>query len=619
MNKIFFTSHKLALFVVLTLSFFLLLETDLKQGVGSPVYAQNSQKNVLKKGTKTLLNQREITLPWIQWQEGNKTHIGVSDVALQNILGVELLSTNNHHQQPVQWFNTYKTLPASFVNPYRYLNIENLIQNTSITFQVEGDTLKINTPNSKVNQVYDINQPQQKSVVIELEKPTFFRVSQARDKAVVVIEGNLSNAIGASINNSTINPFNNTGALEDEGDSIRGIENILPSGSLFNIETNNNMTLVHIDIPTGHNVRVNSSSPNRLFVELKPDAMTQKSINWSDGISWQNRYIRINNSAKDTFFVSFLKVNLQKSQLDLRPIVPNNNTMTGTSPLTTIAQSQGAIAAINGGFFNRNNQLPLGAIRNSNQWKSSPILNRGVIAWNDAGNVKISRLEFQEVITNSTGDRLVSDYINSGYVQRGVSRYTRNWGDSYTSLSDNETVMVVDNNRIIDKIEIPKAGSNNISIPPNGYLIVLRNSAHLASRFMPNQQLQVRTITTPSNLGDYPYMLGAGPVLLSNGQVVLNGEAEQFSNAFNQQRASRSGVAVDSQGNLMFVAVHQRINGPGPSLQEFAQVLQQLGATDALNLDGGSSTQIYLGGTLIDRSPVTAARVHNGLGLFLRP
>jgi exopolysaccharide biosynthesis protein len=41
-----------------------------------------------------------------------------------------------------------------------------------------------------------------------------------------------------------------------------------------------------------------------------------------------------------------------------------------------------------------------------------------------------------------------------------------------------------------------------------------------------------------------------------------------------------------------------------------------LGAIDALNLDGGSSTGLYLGGQLLDRSPYTAARVHNGLGIF---
>jgi exopolysaccharide biosynthesis protein len=50
-----------------------------------------------------------------------------------------------------------------------------------------------------------------------------------------------------------------------------------------------------------------------------------------------------------------------------------------------------------------------------------------------------------------------------------------------------------------------------------------------------------------------------------------------------------------------------------------AQIMQQLGAVDALNLDGGSSTSLALGGQLIDRSPVTAARVHNGIGIFIAP
>ena len=41
-----------------------------------------------------------------------------------------------------------------------------------------------------------------------------------------------------------------------------------------------------------------------------------------------------------------------------------------------------------------------------------------------------------------------------------------------------------------------------------------------------------------------------------------------------------------------------------------------MGAVSALNLDGGSSTQVYLGGEIIDRSPATAARVNNGIGVF---
>ena len=65
--------------------------------------------------------------------------------------------------------------------------------------------------------------------------------------------------------------------------------------------------------------------------------------------------------------------------------------------------------------------------------------------------------------------------------------------------------------------------------------------------------------------------------------------------------------------------VHTRVGGSGASLDEMAQIMQSLGATDALNLDGGSSTGLVLGGQLIDRSPVTAARVHNGIGVFVNP
>ena len=50
-----------------------------------------------------------------------------------------------------------------------------------------------------------------------------------------------------------------------------------------------------------------------------------------------------------------------------------------------------------------------------------------------------------------------------------------------------------------------------------------------------------------------------------------------------------------------------------------AQLLQQMGAIDALNLDGGSSTSLYLGGQLVDRASATAARVHNAIGISIEP
>ena len=121
---------------------------------------------------------------------------------------------------------------------------------------------------------------------------------------------------------------------------------------------------------------------------------------------------------------------------------------------------------------------------------------------------------------------------------------------------------------------------------------------------------------TPAYFAPYPQILGAGPILVQNRQIVLDAKAEGFSDAFIQEKAARSAIGTTVEGTLLIAAVHNRVNGAGPTLTEIAKVMQSLGCVDALNLDGGSSTSLYLGGQLLNRSPRTAARVHNGIGIF---
>jgi exopolysaccharide biosynthesis protein len=57
------------------------------------------------------------------------------------------------------------------------------------------------------------------------------------------------------------------------------------------------------------------------------------------------------------------------------------------------------------------------------------------------------------------------------------------------------------------------------------------------------------------------------------------------------------------------------IQDSGPTLGEAAMLLQQLGLQDALNLDGGSSTGLVLGGSLQVSGRGVAGSIHNGIGL----
>jgi exopolysaccharide biosynthesis protein len=102
-------------------------------------------------------------------------------------------------------------------------------------------------------------------------------------------------------------------------------------------------------------------------------------------------------------------------------------------------------------------------------------------------------------------------------------------------------------------------------------------------------------------------------------QVVLDTTAEKFGSGFGPQSvAARSAIALNAQGKLWVVSALDRVGGKGPTLGELAKMLQEMGAVDALNLDGGSSTSLFLGGQLVNRSPATTAKINSGLGIFLK-
>ena len=583
----------------------------------APVEASNS----IQQGQAIILNGKTYKIPWTQWQQGDKTRIGISDIGAMNLLGLELLSTDDPSLQPVRWFGTNSNQPlpilARFIAPYRYLDITELIQLAGGQLQVNNNTLELNFPIAQINNIRQGNQTWGKRIVLEVDRPTVWQISQAKGHGVVMISGKASatklSNYGAS---SSPKPLVNT----DEDDLGTPVSQT-PESSLFSLEDTGNLTKVHVDLPTAHGLNVFSlSNPNRIVIDVRADGMVPKEIVWTPGIIWRQQLVTINNGRKKTTFpVNWLEIDQRSPRISLKPITTNFNGQKGTAPLVTTAQKWRAAAAINGGFFNRNNQLPLGAIRQDNNWLSSPILGRGAIGWDDKGQVYLNRLALRETITTATGNNIPIAFLNSGYIKAGVSRYTSEWGQSYTPLSDNEIIIVVENNQVIYQQQARKAKSQSYPIPKNGYLLTIRKNAVASSLLSPGTNLTLQSNTIPTEFNQLSHILGAGPLLISNRRIIVNAVSEQFSKGFQKQKASRSAIGVTKRGTIMLVAVHTRVGGSGASLDEMAQIMQSLGATDALNLDGGSSTGLVLGGQLIDRSPVTAARVHNGIGVFVNP
>jgi Phosphodiester glycosidase len=567
----------------------------------------NSLDSSLSKGQTVILNGRSFSLPWRQWTEGNSTRIGISDTGARQLFGMDFLSTNDAKKQPISWFNL-QILNTKFINPDRLLDVTNLLVSAAANVSVMGDSLSINFPAPQIQDVQLENYGAVQRMIIQLDRPTFWQVSQAKNEAVITLEGNATPTLLSRFQNQNISNNN----LNNDEDDLGNSNNNLPT-QITSLENSGAISRLKLNLPTAYGLQISSvNNPPRIIIDSRPDPLDEKRIVWQPGLIWQQKYIQLD---KDWFPVTWLEIDPKNTQITLQPITANSTSMRGTNPLVTINTASDAVAMINGGFFNRNNQLPLGAIRVRGKWLSGPILNRGAIAWDNQGKIKIDRLRLQETLITATGQRLPLTQLNSAYVESGLSRYTREWGTNYNPLTDREIVLVVESNRITAKLN-NLSPQDSVAVPENGYLVICRKKDILLNI---GDTVRLESVTLPGDFANYPDILGAGPVLLQNGRVVLDGNAEKFSPAFQNQQASRSAIAITREGKILLVAVHNRLGGRGATLGEFARILLLMVAKDALNLDGGSSTGIALAGYLLDRSAVTAAKVHNGIGIFLSP
>jgi hypothetical protein len=613
-------------------------------------------KGMVSSGNQISLNGRTLPGTWLQ-QSGKAgqvtTHI--SDGSFRQLIGVTFLNSNSSAKQPIQWFSTATTplvLATRLVGAYRYLDITIFAQASGWQIQTNGNILVIVTPKAQITNIVQSQEPpeasaplQQTRILVNLDRPTPWQVAQG---SAIAKPQTPSSDPDTPTPKSTTPPNREwTITLDGIADPVlierytpqppaaapTLLPNLLkqllpvtptqpippaPEPLIRQVQVVKNQTIISLSVPFGLSPQVKTvANPNRLIIDIRPDPLEERDITWAPGLRWRQHYV---NLGTERFPVVWLEVNPRKFGLTLKPMWASPDGLGGTAPLIQTAQRYLAVAGINGGYFNRNNRLPLGAIRRDSQWLSGPILNRGAIAWNDSGQFYFGRLTLEETLITANNQRLPILFLNSGYVQSGIARYTPVWGATYTPLTDNEIILVVQKDQITQQLPGGKVGGTTVPIPPDGYLLALRANATSAASQLPiGSAVSVSSSTTPSDFSRYPHIIGAGPLLIQNRQIVLDAKAEKFSNAFIAEKAIRSGICTTATGTLMIAAVHNRAGGYGPTLAEHAQLMQQMGCVDALNLDGGSSTSLYLGGQLLDRSPSTAARVHNGIGIFLKP
>lgn len=96
------------------------------------------------------------------------------------------------------------------------------------------------------------------------------------------------------------------------------------------------------------------------------------------------------------------------------------------------------------------------------------------------------------------------------------------------------------------------------------------------------------------------FALEGGPLIVQGGAVAISGG---FDGYILNAREPRTAVGLTPEGRVLMVTVDGRVPGhsKGIALKELAQLFLELGATEALNWDGGGSTTMMVRDQLVSR------------------
>jgi Phosphodiester glycosidase len=292
--------------------------------------------------------------------------------------------------------------------------------------------------------------------------------------------------------------------------------------------------------------------------------------------------------------------------------------------LSQMTQNAQAVAGINGGYFNLKIGQPVGAMKREGQWLSSPILDRGAVAWGKGGTWRFGRLGFSGTTQWTSGEGVKTTVplvgVNTAYVESGVAAYTPLWGAAYQTRTQGEITIPVVEGKTGLASAIEGVGTE-VPIPANGFLLVARGAGR--SLLMDKTQAGF-SVTMTSGAADpgteaYPHILGGGPLLIQEGKNVLDGKRERFQPDVLVGAAPRTLLGRRADGTILLVTVDGRqTEAKGMTLEEATNFMQSLGAVDALNLDGGGSTTFYLGGKVRNQPSGGQERpLPDGLGIFI--
>jgi muramoyltetrapeptide carboxypeptidase len=308
----------------------------------------------------------------------------------------------------------------------------------------------------------------------------------------------------------------------------------------------------------------------------------------------------------------------------------------GVETTVSLAQRRRAVAAINGGYYVTKGLLKgdsTGLLKIDGRLLSEPDRGRAAVGFVDReGAVRpiFGRLVLDAAARLADGTSLPLDGLNRARGAGEAVAYTPEF--HRTTLTDQAGLeVVVADGRIVER----QAGRGGAPIPAAGWVLSLGAERALldGERLRVGEPIELTLHLCPFSPQEEDCAavdaawaealdaLAAGPLLLGGGVPVEDAASEAFSRVFALARHPRTALGVRADGTLLLLTVDGRHpeRSVGMSLGELTALLRELGAVEAINLDGGGSTTMVVEGRTVNRPSDPGGERENADALLVFP
>lgn len=357
-------------------------------------------------------------------------------------------------------------------------------------------------------------------------------------------------------------------------------------------------------------------SPLQAFADYKLIYQEVKKTELSSGVTYE-QHLKLTNGG--WIYINAMRVDISNPNIEVKPLYPDSSLSKKEKLSTLAADEKNLIGAVNADFFDPKSSSTLGQIIDQGELITTGTSNTNMASL----NISKSDLAFVQywkdyglTLTNPKINLPIT-FKNKPYLDydRAII-FDQSWATKSYGNTLNKPIieMLIVDNRVANIVE----NGPPMDIPANGYVVsaVGKRIADIKNNFTIDDPV---LLDYDVNLKDLDFSIGGGSLMVKDGKAV----STFTTNITGVHPRTAVGISQDRKQLIIITIDGRTKNFRGVYQSELAQILIELGAYEAINLDGGGSTEMLVKG-LGSTSPTIVnypsdggeRRVHNGIGVI---